>query len=155
MDKLLFFRLFLAAIVVLAGLSLAATDLASGPKIFGAIGTFTTGLSTAGLILFGRSFLTESPCGVIAIVVMGISGFCSFAFEQRGMNFELASASYEVAIVLAMDDATCKIPSRSVSFQRAAIACGVQSTSDLSAAALEGAKLAYIPVEIDFIDKAS
>jgi hypothetical protein len=154
-NKLVTVRTIVAVLAMLAGIVLAVMELASGPKFFGAISALASGFMAGGLIFLGRSFMTESFLGAGTLLVMFVAGFCSFAFEQRGMDVELASAQRDVALVLVKGDITCKIPSRSESFQRAAIACGVQSTSDLSAAGAEGAKLAHLPAEMDLIDKIS
>ena len=154
-NKLATVKAVVAVLAMLAGIVLTVMELASGPRFFGAIGALASGLLAGGLIFLGRSFMTESFLGTGTLLVMSVAAFCSFAFEQRGMDVKLASAQRDVALVLVKDDATCKISSRSESFQRAAIACGVQPTSDLSAAAAEEAKLAHLPAEMDLIDKIS
>lgn len=139
-------------LVILLGLALGVHQLFQQQWIAGAAYLSSASL-TAGLLLLGTRFIKESWIGATLALATTSFGFYGFFVENRGLDPKLDLARYEAGLALFQAGNSCPSAVQRDLFQRAAMACSLQSSKDKLAAIADGAKEAYLPPQLDFTDK--
>lgn len=116
-------------------------------------GFISSSLLTSGLITFGGSFVKEKFTGVVLVILTSVLGLYSFIFESRGLDIDLDIARNEAALAFLQPNTQCSINNKFSIFQQGAKACITQQGIDKLQAVGDGAKQAYLPIELDFADK--
>ena len=145
-------RIFFALAVVLLGFASGVYELFQHHWFAGS-GFVCSAFLTCGLILVGKDFITQSLLGACLAGATALLGFYGFLFENRALDVRLDQARFEAAMALAQQSSNCAISDSQTKFQRAAQACFLQSNVDKLAAIGDGAKVAYLPPQLDLADK--
>ena len=118
-----------------------------------AISAILLGLIAAGMLLFGREFISHSYIGAGVILLIALLGFYGLFFQSPSLDLKLNEARNEAAIKLILASQNCAgIPNSGEAFKKASSACLFQSNRDATDLASDAAKQIYLPIELGLAD---
>lgn len=117
-------------IKIIIAIAMATLGLATGIFEFyqmhwiPAISPILSGCIAAGMLLFGREFISNTYIGASLVLVVTLMGFYGLFFEQEALDLKLDEARFEVAAKLLNTTTVCVgIPNSKEVFVKAYQAC--------------------------------